>query len=323
MMPDINGFEVCRKIKQNSNSQMIPVLMVTALNDQKHRLRAMESGADDFLSKPVDKTELKIRIKSLLRIKSYHDELYEKYEEISKKNDKLRKLENMKDSLIHMIVHDLKNPLFAISGNIELLLLDKVNFSKTQRISAENCLASCKDMNNMIEQLLDIHKLEKGEIPINKEKTDIQSLVHKTLDQFKTMAGEKQIQINFERDNSISDIKIDSTLIERVISNLLNNGIRHSPRGSKISIAVGSANDGNDFHFSVIDNGHGLDPAHHQRIFHKFEQVNLKKQGVSAGTAGLGLAFCKLAVEAHGGKIWVESEGTDKGATFRFTIPIS
>ena len=164
MMPEMDGFELCRKIKQNENTQIIPVLMVTALREKKHRLMAMDCGADDFLSKPVERTELKIRVKSLLRIKNYHDELYKRYEEISQKNDKLQKLETLRDGLVHMIVHDLNNPLFAISGNIEILLLDKLNFSETQITAAENCLVSCNDLKEMIQQLLDINKLEHGKL---------------------------------------------------------------------------------------------------------------------------------------------------------------
>jgi signal transduction histidine kinase len=321
MMPDMNGFETCRKIKQNTNTKIIPVLMITALSENEHRLKALDSGADDFLSKPVDKIELKIRVKSLLRIKEYHDELIERYREIKKKNVQLQELEDFKDSLLHMIVHDLKNPLFAISGNLELLLLDKENFSKTQSVAAENCLSSCQDLKEMVQQLLDINKMENKKLQLNKQTTDLVPLIDDSLNEVLKRAEEKQISINFVKANGISSISIDSRLIKRVISNLVDNGIRHTPKGGRIEVASELENSKNNLCVSVRDTGTGLDPAYHQIIFNKFEQVNLKNQGVSVGTAGLGLAFCKLAVEAHGGKIWVESEGEGKGSTFRFTIP--
>lgn len=321
MMPEMDGFEFCRRIKQNQNTQTIPVLMVTALKEREHRLLAMDCGADDFLSKPVDKTELKIRVKSLLRIKRYHDQLFERYEEISNKNDELQELEKLRDNLLHMIVHDLKNPLFAISGNIELLLLDKHNFSETQITAAENCLVSCKDLNAMIQQLLDISKLEHGKLQLKKEITDLTSLISGALNQFTEKAKEKQISINIVNANRLASHQLDNGLIKRIISNLIDNGIRHTPKGGKIEIKTESANGHNNLCVSVKDTGNGLDPACHQKIFNKFEQVDLKMKGVSVGISGLGLAFCKLAVEAHGGKIWVESEGEGKGSTFRFTIP--
>jgi len=321
MMPEMDGFETCRKIKQNTNTKIIPVLMITALSEKEHRLKALDCGADDFLSKPVDKTELKIRVKSLLRIKEYHNELIERYEEIEKKNTQLQELEEFKDGLLHMIVHDLKNPLFAISGNIELLLLDKENFSKTQNIAAENCLLSCQNLKEMVQQLLDINKLENKKLQLEKEMTDLAPLIDETLNQLLKRAEEKQISINFVNANGISTIPIDSRLIRRVITNLVDNGIRHTPKGGRIEVASELEKNKNDLCISVRDTGTGLDPAFHQKIFNKFEQVDLRHQGVSIGTAGLGLAFCKLAVEAHGGQIWVESEGEGRGSTFRFTIP--
>jgi signal transduction histidine kinase len=321
MMPEMDGFETCRKIKQNKNTKIIPILMVTALSEKEHRLKALNCGADDFLSKPVDKTELKIRVKSLLRIKEYHNELIERYEEIEKKNVQLQELEEFKDGLLHMIVHDLKNPLFAISGNIELLLLDKENFSETQNIAAENCLSSCQNLTEMVQQLLDINKLENKKLQLKKEMTDLVPLIDEILNQLLKRAEEKQISINFVNANGISTIPIDSRLITRVISNLVDNGIRHTPKGGRIEVASELEKRKNNLCVSVRDTGTGLDPAYHHKIFNKFEQVDLRNQGVSIGTAGLGLAFCKLAVEAHGGEIWVESEGEGKGSTFRFTIP--
>jgi two-component system sensor histidine kinase GlrK len=173
----------------------------------------------------------------------------------------------------------------------------------------------------MVEQLLDINKMENENLQLNKEKTDLGLLIDDTLNEVLKRAEEKQISINFVNANGISSISIDSRLIRRVISNLVDNGIRHTPKGGQIEVASGIENSKNNLCVSVRDTGTGLDPAFHQKIFDKFEQVNFKNQGVSVGTAGLGLAFCKLAIEAHGGQIWVESEGEGKGSTFCFTIP--
>ena len=129
------------------------------------------------------------------------------------------------------------------------------------------------------------------------------------------------LKMDFVNENGILIIPIDSRLIRRVISNLVDNGIRHTPKGGRIEVASELEKSKNNLCVSVRDTGTGLDPAYHKKIFNKFEQVDLQKQGVLIGNAGLGLAFCKLAVEAHGGQIWVESEGEGKGSTFRFTIP--
>ena len=172
----------------------------------------------------------------------------------------------------------------------------------------------------MVQQLLDINKLESKKLQLNKEMTDLDFLIGETLNQFIRKAEEKQISINFNP-NGVSSIHIDNSLIKRVISNLIDNGIRHTPKGGRIDVNTESDKSKNNLCISISDTGNGLDPAYHQQIFNKFEQVDLKNQGISVGTAGLGLAFCKLAVEAHEGKIWVESEGEGKGSAFHFTIP--
>ena len=138
MMPQMDGFEVCRRLKGDEKTRKIPVILVTALSEKQHRVKAMEVGADDFLSKPVDLTELTVRVKSLLRIKSYHDELFNSYQEIAAKNEKLEELQKAKEGLTHMIIHDLRNPLTAISTYLQLALMEKKDFSEGQQIENES-----------------------------------------------------------------------------------------------------------------------------------------------------------------------------------------
>jgi DNA-binding response OmpR family regulator len=127
---------------------------VTALNEKEHRIKALQAGADDFLSKPVDRTELMIRVKSLLRIKAYHNEVLHNFKEIAKKNSRLQELEKAKEELTHMIIHDLRNPLTAISGKIELLLSNESGLSAERREEMKNCLDHCDDLHEVIQGLL-------------------------------------------------------------------------------------------------------------------------------------------------------------------------
>ena len=322
MMPNMNGFEVCQKLKQDKKTRSIPIVMVTALKEKEDRLKAMDVGADDFLSKPVDRTELLIRVRSLLRIKQYHDELYEKYLEISEINAKLKELEEYKEGLLQMIVHDLKNPLFAISANIELLLFKKDRLSETQSSSLENCLDYCNDLNEIIQQLLDVHKIEQGKLKLNRKELNVTPLIEELLQQFRPKAEAKKVLVSYSNSNGISSVVADKSLIKRVVANLIDNGIRHAPEGGIVQISSEPIEKLNGICISVNDSGDGIAPQYHQKIFNKFEQGDLQKKGVVVGTAGLGLAFCKMAVELHGGKIWVESNGNGDGANFCFTIPI-
>ena len=220
-----------------------------------------------------------------------------------------------------MIIHDLKNPLTAISGFLELVLIDKQNLAQDQLQSLDNCLECCHDLNEMIEGLLAINRMEEGKLKLDKKLTGLGVLIDETMQQFIPKAEIQKISISFKNSNDCPSIILDSGLIKRVIANLLNNAIRHTPEGGKVEVVADPIVGNGNLCISVKDTGNGLDPKYHLKVFNKFEQVALKKAGISVGTSGIGLAFCKMAVEAHGGQIWVESEGEDKGSTFRFTIP--
>ncbi len=321
MMPGISGFEVCQRLKQDEKTKRAPILMITALTDKQNRVRAMEAGADDFLNKPVDQTELLVRVKSLLRLKSYQDELLNRYQEIAEKNDKLNQLEKVKDGLTHMIIHDLRNPLTAISAYLQLILMDKNNLSPGHLEKMEGCLKYCQDLGHQIQSLLDVNKMEEGKLVPQREVTSLSEWIDGTLEQFKPVAEQRNISLSFSPGEGILSIPIDRSLMERVLANLVNNAVRHTPRGGAIQIHIHLAPEKGGLCLSVKDNGDGLAPECHQKIFDKFEQVKLKTEEGRAGSCGLGLTFCKMAIEAHGGKIWVESGGEGQGCTFRFFLP--
>lgn len=322
MMPGIDGFEVCKRLKQDDHTMMIPVIMVTALSGKNERIRALEVGVDDFLNKPVNRIELMVRVKSLLRIKSYHDQLLNSYQELALKNKKLKELEGVREGLTHMIVHDLNNPLTAILGNLEIIKFDKENLSATQLDGIEKCLNYCADTRQLIQGILDVNKMEEGKLQPQKELTHMTDILADLMEQFISRAKMDQISLTFSNSDEVPAVRIDPNLIKRVIANLLSNAIRHSPKGEEIKVATGFLAEQRSVIFRVTDNGNGLAPKYHHRVFDKFEQVELKESGVKAGTGGLGLSFCKMAIEAHGGKIWVESEGNGNGSTFSFIIPL-
>jgi signal transduction histidine kinase len=321
MMPDIDGFEVCRRLKQDEATRHIPILMVTALMEKEHRVKAMEVGADDFLSKPVDRTELLVRVKSLLRIKSYHDKVLESYEQITAKNMELEKLEQTKEELTHMVVHDLMNPLSVISMGLDLLMFDQLNYNEEQKKTMQQCHYNCDELKRMIQSMLDIHKMEDGKLQPSNKELEVSELIEHLMESFQASAEYNQIELEFDSQDSGHTLYGDEMLIKRVISNLISNAIRHTPPFGKVKIGVTGVEGNGTLQLSVSDTGDGIDPAYHDKIFERFEQVDLKKSGAKVGSSGLGLAFCKMAVEAHGGDIWVESEGSGNGSTFYLKVP--
>jgi two-component system, sensor histidine kinase and response regulator len=312
---------VCRRIKRDDRTKAIPVIMVTALREQEHRVKAMESGADDFLSKPVDKTELLIRVKSLLRIKTYHDDLLRSNQELEEKNQRLLELEKAKEGLTHMIIHDLKNPLSAIKAFIDLAIMDQEDPAKDHPPSLTRCVEYIDEMNRQIESLLTIHRLENAAMTLDRKPTDMVSLVNEVRGQVISSANTKRISFSCSHRDPLPRVEVDRGLIERVLANLFHNALRHTPPGGSVDVRLEGTSENRNLGISVQDNGEGLPEEYLDKIFDKFQQVRLKIEGTSLGSSGLGLAFCKMAVEAHGGRIWAESGGLGKGCTFRVELP--
>jgi signal transduction histidine kinase len=322
MMPEIDGFEVCRKLKQDEKTRVIPIVMVTALREEEHQVKAIDVGADDFLSKPVNPLELRVRVKSLLRIKSYHDDLLKSCQVIEENNMKLKELDQMKEGLMNMVVHDLKDPFTSISMNLEMLMLQNETLSDIQVRAIERCDRSCQESRQLIQELLDISKIEEGRLLLNKEMMDPLELIQDLLKYFETEIERKRISLHLQEKCDQIVIAIDRRLIKRMMTNLLNNAIRYVPENGTIEIKVDTDPIDRNLCISIKDNGIGLEEEYKNKVFDKFEQVSVRKAGGAAGASGLGLTFCKLVAEVHGGKIWVESEGKNKGCTFTFTIPL-
>jgi len=221
MMPRMDGFEVCRRLKQDEKTRDIPVIMVTALSEKQHRVKAMEVGADDFLSKPVDLTELTVRVKSLLRIKSYHDDLFNSYQEIAAKNEKLEESQKVKDGLTHMIIHDLRNPLTAISTYLQLAAMEKQDLTDSQQSKVSRCLYFCTELDRLIQNLLDISKMEEKKMQLQLEETNLETLINDVSDHFRADSEERSISLDFFKEEEIPSISLDKGLMKRVFANLL------------------------------------------------------------------------------------------------------
>ena len=172
-----------------------------------------------------------------------------------------------------------------------------------------------------IESLLDIHRMEEAKLTPEIWPTDMGELIDEVREQFLQGAESKQLSISIQKPAQLPMAMLDRKLMKRVIGNLLNNAIRHTPAGGMIEGSVSVQHEEDLLIIRIRDSGEGLPVEYHQKIFEKFEQVKLKKAGKMVGRSGLGLAFCKMAVEAHSGKIWVESEGEGKGCLFILSIP--
>lgn len=306
------GFEVCRRIKRDPRTARIPVIFVTALNDTTDRVKAIEAGGDDFLTKPHNRLVLGARVRSLLRLKAATDALEQSFR-------KLRELEKVRDDLMKMIVHDLKTPLTTVLGTLEMLGTgDFGAVTETQRRAIRDCEGKADELLALINDLLEIARLEEANLPLEVSAVSPRTLVDEMMHEWAMRFQQEGARVTAEVAPDAPRIEADLQLLKRVLANLLQNALTHSGHAVELRIVVRREADG--ALFTVADNGPGIPPEYHELIFRKFERA--KNPNVPrVRSSGLGLAFCRLVAEAHGGKIWVtSSEG--RGSAFHLLLPL-
>lgn len=312
-MPGTDGFAVCARIRSLPDGADTPVVFLTALRDVDTFDRALRAGGDDFLTKPVRPTELVLRVQAALKLRRMNAELREHYDLVRRQRDDLMRLGLQKERLSAFVVHDLKNPVNTIDLHAQLLLRDK-ELSPSARLSVQHIREETRALLRLILNLLDISKSEEGRLVPRVAPITLDSFTAEILDAF--VARAQAAQVTLERSVEVAAASADPDLLRRVLENLIDNALRHAPAGSKLRLSVLAAADGVEIR--IADAGRGIPEGEREKIFERFVQGSAEPPLTRSGR-GLGLAFCRLAVEAHGGKIWVED--ANPGAVFCVRLP--
>lgn len=324
-MPGISGVEVLQRLREKGFDTA--VIMMTAHGNESLVVECMKAGAADYVAKPFDIDDMQIRIKRAI----------ENQRTVQQK----KQLEQEKEDFIFMLSHDMKNPITAVIGSIDIMRegrLGPVNIEQTEYL--QSAIESCEEVVTMIDNLLDVQRFETGKMPSKTGPADPLTLLATSVRRFMPAAERENIALILTNQSGVPEISVDSSILARVFANLIGNALKFVPDGGAITLSCDHIEHGmmatakipdtvcssielstatGFVRIRVADNGTGISTDDLANIFERYVQADNASRR-SRGGAGLGLAFCKKAVESFGGCIWAEStEG--KGSCFSILLP--
>jgi len=307
-MPEMDGYEVCAELKKDPALAAIPVIFISAYGETADKMRAFTAGGLDYITKPFHVEEVEARV-------AVHLQLRRQQRELETMLAQQRELENMRDSMVHMIVHDLRAPLTAVFNYLDLVREQEAGFIAPESMqNLDFAMKASRWMVQMVNVLLDASKIESGQMTLRRVECDVGDVVSDAIDAIRSLADEKNVLYQ----SSHVRAAVDRDAIARVVQNLVTNAVKLTPPGGDVRISLQTKDE--SLRVEVSDHGPGIAAEHHPKIFEKFGQLDTNVRQ-SIPSSGLGLYFCKLAVEAHGGSIGVNSE-VGQGSTFWFELPL-
>jgi two-component system, sensor histidine kinase and response regulator len=303
MMPGMTGVEAVPKLKESARG-LLPVLLLTALGDQEHRNQGLEAGADDYLTKPIDRRELVMRVQNFVRLRRQ-----EKL--IRAQLAALTDLYALKDDLTALLVHDLRNPLTAVKGAFQLLQANVVEEDREIFRLGKHAIDRVMEA---VGDLLKVRMLEQGKLPLERGSVVMGDLCASVIDTLRTAALDGRVNV-VQTNTGDTRMEIDAKLVTRALENLLINAFRHTNESVDVSVM----GDEHAVTLVVADRGRGVPDFLKGELFDMFGSITLQKAGARRGH-GLGLYLVKLVAQAHGGSVVVRDR-SGGGAEFVITLP--
>jgi two-component system, sensor histidine kinase len=314
-LPDIDGLQICRRVKASPETQSIKVLHTSAIfTASEAKVQSLESGADGYLSHPFEQEELIATTRSLLRLSETEKDLRNTAAELREANTRIHEF-------LAMLAHELRNPLSAITTCIPLL--ERFEPRDAVEASARGVIGrQTVQLRRLVDDLLDAARVTQGKIKLQKEPVELTALLHRTADSIgrARIAGAKQ-SLAIDLPDAPITVLGDSLRLEQIFSNLLDNASKYSPSGKEIQLSARVSSDGRQARVLVRDQGVGISPVSLPTIFDLFSQADVPLAR-SRGGLGIGLTLVRSLVQIHGGQVHARSAGLGEGSEFEVTLPV-
>src|SRR5687768_16202117 len=311
-LPDINGFDVCRKIKEDPLSSHIMVLQISALHiTTPDRVLGLKCGADTYLTEPVESTELLATVQALLR-------LYKREEENRQLLAQLREADRQKDDFLATLAHELRNPLHPIRGAVELLRL-KPDLDPEVQLSRDVIDQQVNHLARLIDDLLDVARITRDQLDLRKEKLRLADVIRGGVESSRAFLESHGHRAIVTLPPESVHLEGDLVRLTQILVNLLSNAAKYTPKGENIGISANC--EGDHAIIAVKDSGLGITSDKLPRVFEKFYQGDRSLERSESGL-GLGLTLTRRLVELHGGTVEARSDGLGKGSEFVVSLPI-
>lgn len=315
VLPGMDGYDVLSEIVKDERLKSIPVVVVSGIDDDANASVLVEAGAADYLTKPVDSGLLRARVGRCVESKRMREHNQRLFAELEANYQELHRLEQLRDGLMHLIVHDLRTPLTSLLATLQLLSDGETRSEDAKTELLEVASKSGDALMAMVNDLLDVHQVESGVLALDRAEVDLAELTRSAVEKIHGIAVARNIDVDVDVAPGAGTVWVDARKIDRVLVNLLGNALKASR--SKTKLHVRCTGDDASAVVEVEDHGVGISSTDLPHVFERFYRVLTKTRTPSTG---LGLAFCKMIVEAHGGQIWAES-ALGEGSRFRFTLP--
>jgi signal transduction histidine kinase len=326
-MPEMDGFDVCRKLKAAARTRDIPVIFVSAIDDVANRVKGFEAGGVDYIGKPFQPGEVLARLHTHLSLRALQQQLEtqnvrlrEQAEALGEANDQLARAVRLKDEFLASVSHELRTPLNAILGISEVLTEGIYgSLNEKQRRSIQVIEESGRHLLNLINDILDVSKIEAGKMELQMAPVSVEAVCRASLQLIGSHAAEKRLHVSWGIDSSVTTIWADERRLKQILTNLLSNAVKFTPEDGKIGLEVSGEANREVLRFMVWDTGIGIPEEEMGRLFQPFVQLDSRLSRQYSGT-GLGLALVHRLTDMHGGSLSVQSQ-VGEGSRFIVSLP--